>query len=137
MYESAINSYELSDSGEFLLNVEDIPESPNEIKGYIPKLMPNISLGKEAKDNIKIVTNPSIFVNAPDCKIQGIQSVINSQNYITVKPYPNQKPNFKNKLSNVQDDPRKPSKYMVKKHSKFLLEILHGDIGNMYFTDKI
>ena len=134
MYNSAMSSYSLSDSGEYFLNVEDIDVSPKTIKAYIPKLMPKIKMGESAVDNTKVSVNPSIFVNAPDCAISGVSPVITTQNYITLKPYDNQHPNFQSKAVLVDKD---TNKYIVKKHHKFVMEILHGDIGNMYFTEKV
>lgn len=131
MYATATTAYELSDSGEYFLNVEDIDETPETIKAYIPKLMPNINIGEDAVDNLKITANPSIFVNATDCAVCGVSSILTAQNYITLKPYGNQYPNFRAKAE-LQD-----GKYVVKKHNKFVLEVLHGDIGNMYFTGKV
>lgn len=132
MYNSAISPYSLSDNGEYFLNVEDIPESPTEIKAYIPKLMPKVQLGDAANDNIKIPVNPAIFVNAPDCRVTGVSNLTIGQNYITLKPYKNEKPNFHSKAIQ-QDD----GSFIVPKHNKFLLEMLHNDIGNMYFTGKL
>ena len=131
MYGSATTQYGLSDSGEYLVNVEDIDETPTEIKAYIPKLMPNVKLVDKADNNIKTSVNPSIFVNAPECAITGVQPISIGQNYITLKPYGNQRPNFRSKSV------KKNGKYMVEKHDKFVLEILHNDIGNMYFTGKV
>lgn len=136
MYDSAINPYGLSDNGEYFLNIEDIPEDPEEIKAYVPKLMPNIPLGSSAINNEKVIVNTSIFVNAPDCPIHGVSSIIDKQNYLTIKPYPNQKPNFRKKAVNIAREDEPPI-YVVKKHNKFLLELLHGDIGHMYYTEKI
>lgn len=134
MYNSAISDYSLSDSGEYFLNVEDIEVSPKSIKAYIPKLMPNIEMGEKAIDNMKVSINPSIFVNAPECTVTGVSPTATSQNYLTLKPYNNQQPNFKSKAILIDKD---TNKYIVKKHNKFVMEILHGDIGNMYFTEKI
>lgn len=131
MYNSATNRYGLSDSGEYLINVEDIEETPEEIKAYIPKLMPKVQLGDKAEDNIRILVNPNIFTNAPDCAITGVSQLTIGQNYITVKPYKNQRPNFRSKAK------KKGDKYIVEKHNKFVLELLHNDIGNMYFTGKV
>lgn len=134
MYSSATSSYSLSDNGEYFLNVEDIDVMPKSIKAYIPKLMPNIKIGENAEDNRKVSVNPSIFVNAPDCAVTGTSPVLTAQNYMTISPYKNQQPNFKSKAVLVDKDAQK---YVVKKHNKFVLEILHGDIGNMYFTEKV
>lgn len=131
MYSTATTSYGLSDSGEYLVNVEDIDETPEEIKAYVPKLMPKIPLDNKARNDFKISVNPSIFVNASDCPISGITPVITGQNYLTLKPYGNQRPNFRSKAI------KKGGKYIVEKHNKFVLEILHNDIGNMFFTGKL
>lgn len=134
MYNSAISDYSLSDSGEYFLNVEDIEVSPKSIKAYIPKLMPNIELGEKAIDNKKTSINPSIFVNAPNCSVTGVSTIVTTQNYLTLKPYNNQHPNFQSKAVLVDEE---TNTYIVRKHNKFVLELLHGDIGNMYFTEKI
>ena len=131
MYNSATSSYNLSDSGEYLVNVEDIPETPTTIKSYIPKLMPNISLGNKAIDNLKVTVNTSIFVNSSECKVSGTSPVLTAQNFITLKPYGNQYPNFRSKAVKID------GVYKVKNHNKFVLEILHNDIRNMYFTGKV
>ena len=131
MYDNATKKYQISDNGECFLNVEDIEETPQSIKSYIPKLMPNIPLGDCAVSNIKLPINLSIFQNSKDCAITGIRQILNCQNYLTIKPYDNQHPNFRKKAI------EKNGKLVVEKHNKFILEVLHGDIGNMHFTDKL
>ena len=65
LYASAIDTLKLSNE-EYFMNVEDIPETPTEIKTYIPKLMPNIQRGDQANTTIKRYINRSIFVNASE-----------------------------------------------------------------------
>lgn len=129
MYESSLGAYQLS-TGEYFLNVEDIPETPETIKAYIPKLMPNIELGEEANTNIKWTANPSIFINDPECKVTGLTSVLTGQNFITVGHYANEYPNFRSKAV------FKDGEYIVEKHNKFALEVQHDDTDSMYFTGK-
>lgn len=113
---------------EIFINVEDIPETPTEIKGYIPKLMPKIPLGDGPIDNIKYVCDDSVFINAPDCKVIKTPSVINGRNYFIIKPRDNEYPNFRSKA--VFENGR----YIVKKHSTFTMEVLHEDISDIRFT---
>ena len=129
MYEQSLNKYEVK-SGEYCVNVEDIPETPTEIKAYIPKLMPNIELGDGAKDDIKYTVNESIFINSSQCRVSGIEPVMTGQNYVTLKPYGNEYPNFRSKAELVGDE------YIVPKHNTFILEVQHDDIRSMFFTGK-
>lgn len=129
MYRKSVNEYQIH-SGEYCLNVEDIPETPEEIKAYIPKLMPDVELGEEANDKIKIIVNPNIFVNAGSCKVDGVKPVLTAQNFVTLKPYGNEFPNFRDKAENVDGE------YIVPKHEKFILEVQHDDIRSMFFTGK-
>ena len=129
MRETMVSSYELN-VGEYFMNVEDIPETPEEIKAYIPKLMPSIEMGEEAKTDIKYITNPSIFVNSGECKVHGLKPVIDGQNFVTLKHYNNEYPNFRAKAE------FRDGEYIVPKHNTFTLEVQHGDIHSMYFTGK-
>lgn len=129
MYQQNVDEYQVK-SGEYCLNVEDIPETPEEIKAYIPKLMPNIELGEEADDTIRYLINPSIVVNGSGCRIDGIKPILTGQNFVTLKPYGNEFPNFRNKAVNMGGE------YIVEKHNKFVLEVQHDDIRSMYFTGK-
>lgn len=129
MKEGLINSYELN-TGEYFLNVEDIPETPETIRAYIPKLMPNIEMGEGPATNIKWVCNPSIFINSSECKVNGIKPVISGQNFVTLHHYANEYPNFRSKAEFVDGE------YIVRKHNTFTLEVQHDDIDSMYFTGK-
>lgn len=129
MYESSLGAYQVN-TGEYFMNVEDMEETPETIKAYIPKLMPNIELGEGANENIKLTANPSIFVNDPECKVMGLTPVLTGQNFITLHHYANEYPNFRSKA--VFEGGR----YIVKKHNKFTLEVQHNDIDSMYFTGK-
>lgn len=130
MYENSIDQHKL-DSSEYFINVEDIPETPETIKAYIPKMMPDIELGEGPIENIKLTTNPSIFVNAPECKVSGLKPVLTGQNFITIGHRSNDYPNFRSKAEYVN------GQYIVRKHNKFLLGMQHHDIGSMYFTGSI
>lgn len=129
MYEQSIKPYQIS-SGEYCLNVEDIPETPEEMKVYIPKLMTEIELGEGVIEDIKLVTNPCIFANASSCRVDGIAPVLTGQNFVTLKPYGNEFPNFRSKAENID------GAYIVPMHNKFILEVQHDDIRSMYFTGK-
>lgn len=129
LYASAIDTLKLSNE-EYFMNVEDIPETPTEIKAYIPKLMPDIQMGDQANTTIKRYINRSIFVNASECAVSQTPTVINAQNFVTLKPFENERPNFRKKA--VIEN----GIYIVKKHNKFIASILHDDILNMYFTSK-
>lgn len=129
MYQESVNSYQIT-SGEYCMNVEDIPETPEEIKAYIPKLMTNIEIGDGPVEDIKISVNPSIFVNGSGCKVVGVEPVLTAQNFVTLKPYGNEFPNFRSKAENMGGE------YIVPKHNKFILEVQHNDIRSMYFTGK-
>lgn len=129
MYKQSVSEYQIH-SGEYCLNVEDIPETPEEIKAYIPKLMPNIEIGDGANDEIKIMVNPNIFINGDACKVTGVKPVLTAQNYVTLKPYGNEFPNFRDKAVEMDGE------YIVPKHERFILEVQHDDIRSMFFTGK-
>lgn len=129
MYQQYAESYQIR-SGECCINVEDIAETPEEIKAYIPKLMPNIELGEEAVTDLKYDANPCIFANGSGCKVDGIEPVMTGQNFVTLKPYGNEFPNFRSKAENLDGE------YIVLKHNKFILEVQHNDIRSMFFTGK-
>ena len=129
MNETQLSEYQI-ESGEYFINVEDIKETPEEIKAYIPKLMPQVELGESPKTNIMFPINPSIIVNDPKCKVHGIAPVLIGQNFITLKPYGNERPNFRSKAE------LRNGEYIVPKHNKFVLEVQHHDIDSMYFTGK-
>lgn len=129
MYQNSVSEYQIH-SGEICLNVEDIPETPEEIKAYIPKLMPKVEIGEEANDKIKIAVNTNIFVNGGGCKVSGTKPVLTAQNFVTLKPYGNEFPNFRDKAVNMGGE------YIVPKHEKFILEVQHDDIRSMFFTGK-
>ena len=129
MAEGFGNSYSI-DTGELFYNVEDIPEEPETIKAYIPKLMVNIDLGEGPVTNIKWTCSPSMFVNSPECRVNGVKSVVSGQNFITLHHHNNEHPNFHDKAELVD------GKYVVRKHNKFSLEIHNDDIDNMHFTGK-
>lgn len=129
MYEQSLNKYEIK-SGEYCMNVEDIPETPEEMKAYIPKLMTNIDLGDDAIDNLKYIANVNIFINDSKCKVSGASPVLTGQNFVTLKPYGNEYPNFRSKAELRGDE------YIVPKHNTFILEVQHDDIRSMFFTGK-
>lgn len=129
MLQQSTNELQLT-GGEYCINVEDVPETPEEMRVHIPKLMPDIELGEEAIEDLKFVVNPSILINSPACQVDGIKPVLTGQNFLTIKPYGNEYPNFRSKAEETEEG------YMVPKHNKFALEVQHGDINNMYFTGK-
>ena len=129
LYSSAIDRLKIS-TEEYVNNVEDIPETPMEIKAYIPKLMPQIQMGEEANASIKLYINRGVFANASDCSVMQTPTVINGQNFVTLKPFGNERPNFRKKAV------LKDGAYIVEKHSQFIASVLHGDILNMYITSK-
>ena len=129
MYESSTNKLGLS-SDEYFHNVEDIPETPTEIKAYVPKLMPKIEMGDAPKTDIKLYINRSIFANSSDCAVVQTPLVCNGQNFVTLKPFGNERPNYRGKA--VLEN----GKYIVKRGNTFIMSVLHGDILNMYFTSK-
>ena len=112
------------------MNVEDIPETPEEMKAYIPKLMTNIDLGDDAIDDLKYIANVNIFINDSKCKVSGASPVLTGQNFVTLKPYGNEYPNFRSKAELRGDE------YIVPKHNTFILEVQHDDIRSMFFTGK-
>lgn len=129
MFQTSVDNYQIT-SGEYCINVENVPETPEEMRVYIPKLMPGIELGEEAVEDLKFVINPSILINAPSCKVVGIEPVLTGQNFVTLKPYGNEYPNFRSKAEETEEG------YMVPKHNQFVLEVQHGDINSMFFTGK-
>ncbi|MCM1220482.1 MAG: hypothetical protein NC548_38950 [Lachnospiraceae bacterium] len=127
LFQSLTSALKLNPKETFL-NVEDIPETPTEIKAYIPKLMPKIPLGDGPVTNIKYTSDDTIFINASDCKIVATPSVVNGRNFIVVKPRDNEYPNFRSKA--IYEGGR----YIVKKHNQFTMEVLHEDIADIRFT---
>lgn len=127
LFSSITNTLKLNPKETFI-SVEDIPETPTEIKGYIPKLMPKIQLGTGPVDNIKYIADDSVFLNAPECRVITTPTVVNGRNYIVIRPRDNEYPNFRSKavFENGQ--------YIVKKHSTFTMEVLHEDINDIRFT---
>lgn len=130
LYDQAIQKLKLN-TDEYIRNVEDIPETPATMKAHIQKLMPNIPIGEGPITNIKLQINHGIFVNAKDCKLPNTKSVLNGQNFVTLKPFNNERPNFRSKAKLNSD-----GEYIVEKHNQFIATILHEDIGNIYFTGR-
>jgi len=114
---------------EYFKNIEEIPETPDEIKAYIPTLMPLIPMG-DPKTDIKETIDRSIFCNAKDCSVTNTPTIINTQNFITLKPYPNEFPNFRQKAI------FKDGVYKVPKGEVFLLSVVGEDLEGLYFTGK-
>lgn len=111
-------------------NVEDIPETPETIKAYIPKLMPKVELGNEAKTDIHHPINRNAFANASDCSVK-CSTMVKGQNFITLRPRDNEYPNFRSKA--VFEN----GVYIVKKHADFILEVMHEDINDLRFTGDV
>lgn len=129
IYDSSTKQFSLN-TEEYFQNVEDIPETPETIKAYIPKLMPKIQLGEGPNTKIKLQINRSIFINDNGCSIHITRRVIDGQNFVTLPHHPNERPNFRAKSE------LRAEGYIVPKHSTFIMGILHDDIQNMYFTGK-
>ena len=130
LYSSTTTVFSVSNE-EYFINVEDISETPTEIKAYFPKLMPNIKGDSGIDTSIKLRIDKSIFANASECAVIQTPSIINGQNFITIKPFENERPNFRAKATLDSN-----GNYMVKKNNKFIATVLHGDIQNMYFTGR-
>lgn len=129
MYSSSSKHFALNTEEKFM-NVEDIAETPETIKAYFPKLMPKIEMGEAANTSIKLQIDRGIFVNASDCAVCNTPSVVNGQNYITLSPHSNERPNYRAKAE------LRNNVYIVPKHSTFIAEILNDDIQSIFFTGK-
>lgn len=128
IYDSTTNTYNLNNE-EYFYNLEEIEETPVFIRAYFPKLLPHMKKDYGIlRYNKTIDTN--IFVNADDCKIKPKTLTAYIQNYITLRPHDNEYPNFRSKAY------RKGNRYYVKPLKKFIADVLHGDVRNMYFTGK-
>ena len=129
LYSSAVEQLKIG-SYEYFDTVEDIPETPTEVKAYFPKLMPHIALGDAPTTGINLYINRNIFANAPECAVMTTVTVAKGQNYLTIKPYSNERPNFRSKAVFEND------RYVVKKHTRFIASVMNGDISRMYITSR-
>lgn len=130
--EAALVSLQLRKE-ELFVNVEDIQETPETIKAYFLKLMPNIELGDKANQNIVIRCNKRVFANAPECAVADTIDSLRGQNYITLKPFDNERPNFRAK---AKFDETK-GEYIVPQHSQFIATVLNDNPNDMRFTAKM
>lgn len=67
----------------FIPNKRTAPRIGEKVKLYIPRLMPNITMG-EPKDSKITTKGTSVFKNDPACKILA-DTVMTTSNYIEVK----------------------------------------------------
>lgn len=115
------STYQINET-EFCFNLESIPITPKEVKVNVPKLMAKIAKDRPtiSKDSI----NSTIFCNAPTCKIN-VSRIMTMQNYITVRPHPNESPTFTNKGTT-----------MIEKYNKFKVDIPGGDVRQIRLSSK-
>lgn len=130
--EAALTALQLREE-ELFVSVEKVHETPETIKGYFLKLMPNIELGEEATQEILIKCTKRVFANASDCAVVGAVDSLKGQNYITVKPFDNERPNFRAK---AELDPE-TGEYMVPAHSQFIATVLNANPNDMRFTARM
>ena len=120
-------SFEIKEN-EYFYNLTIIGPRPSTIKANIPKLMPKIPLGNPSSSVGSI--NKSIFCNANECR-PSPSSTIRKQNYVTLHHHKHEQPDY-----SADIDIYPPAPTLIDKYHKFILNILHGDIRQMYFSTK-
>lgn len=85
---------------------------------YIPKIMPNISMGK--KKTFTVGINKSCYCNASECK-PNVASTLTGQNYINVPPQANR--SFQNPLFYYGDT--------------IQVEIQSGNVDEIYLSTRV
>lgn len=130
--QAALTALQLRED-EIFTSVEKVHETPETIKSHFLKLMPNIELGEEATQDIVIKCTKRVFANAPECAVVDTVDSLKGQNYITLRPFDNERPNFRAK---AELDPE-TGEYMVPAHSQFIATVLNEDPNNMRFTAKM
>ena len=113
---------------EYFFNIIPEPITPPTLTSYIPKMMPKIGMGS-SKVFWKEGISRGIFCNAAECK-PSPSSTVGMQNFVTLTPFPNENPSFPRK-----ENP--PRSYMMKRHNKFILRVLNGDIRSLHFTGRM
>lgn len=122
---TGINEYNM-DGCEYFINVEQISPTPDKIKAYIPKYMPQVVKGKW-KTPVPVAIN---LANAPDCSVP-IPRIITEQGYYTIGHYPNEQPNFVSKAVTVL------GKLVVQPGNTFMAEVLYNDPTDIKFIGKV
>lgn len=120
-------SFEIKEN-EYFYNLTIIDPRPSVIKANIPKLMPQIPIGKP-KTSMGTI-NRSIFCNASSCK-PSPSTTIQKQNFVTLHHHKHEQPDY-----SADVDIYPPTPTLINKYHKFILNILHGDIRQMYFSTK-
>lgn len=113
---------------EYFFNITPEDIAPSSIISYIPKMMPKIKMGSK-KEFDKEGISKGIFCNAADCK-PSTSNTIKMQNFVTLTPFPNEDPSFPRKENPVGSG-------TMKKHNKFLLKAVNGDIRSLHFTGQM
>ena len=126
MYDANTVSYTV-DSKEYCYNVDRPYYQPSSMQVYIPALMPEISMGLP-KITPSISLNQSMFANDASCRPKP-SSTISTQNYVTITRWANEYPSFPNKCE--YEDTR------IIRYSKFIVDIMNGDIRNMHISKYI
>lgn len=116
------SNYEINET-EFCFSLESVPVKPSSIKVHIPKLMAKIE--KVKPKLMKESIDSTIFCNAKPCKIK-VSRIMTTQNYITVKPYPNEQPSFEDKAKSGK----------IATNTKFKVDIPSGDIRQIRLSSK-
>lgn len=120
-----MDNYKVSNY-EYCRNVEKIPtRSPNVIKAYIPKYMPNI---REGNWKQRISINSNLFINASDCALN-IPNIVTTQGYCTVRSYPNEKLDFSSKYDEELE--------YIHIGNRFLVEVMYEDPETVKLTGKV
>lgn len=125
MYDSNTVSYTI-DNKEYGYNVDKPSIYPKIMKAYIPALMPYITMGTPA--NGKVSINKNIFVNDNSCKVNP-NSVMTTQNFLTITKWKNDTPYFPDKEEGLSG--------VCVRYSKFVFDIMNGDIRNMHIANDI
>lgn len=125
MYDANTVSYSI-DSKEYCYNVDRPYYRPDSMQVHIPALMPNIPMGLP-KVVPSISINATMFANDASCRPRP-SSVISTQNYVTITRWRNENPSFPDKADATD---------RIYRYSKFLVDILNGDIRNMHICKYI
>lgn len=114
------------EDGEYFINIEDIDPRPSMIRAYLPKYMPNISMGIW-RSSYPIRTG--MIKNAKACK-PSVPNTVTTQGYYTIRPYPNEQPDYQEKAIPMDGG------WKVPRGHKFLAEVLFDDLSTIHYTNR-
>ena len=115
------NSYMINDT-EYFYNLDSPSYHPNQIKAYIPKLMPAIAQAPPKQTKFNLVS--TIFCNSLQCKPTPA-NIVTSQNFVTLTRPFNLSPSYWQTSSGGR---------MIK-NKKHILKVTNKDIRQMHFIE--